>query len=210
MRKILTLLAASSALLAGCGSSTAPEAELYAGTDNFSRPSLVRYTSYSDEPANDPWQIVSGELRGTGPGAHALLIRDVVTILDGWVETTTRHIDDGGLVMRFQNSSNYYLLAIRDDSSPAPRASQNLKLYRRLNGDFTEMVSVDLPWPRGTDRVVRLEASGGTFRIYADAQLVGTANDPAPLGQGRVGLRHYGDNVGWESRYQSFSWFKAD
>lgn len=58
-----------------------------------------------------------GEARHADSSARqALAIRNNLSFANGWVETTTSQVADGGLILRMVGSLNYYMLAIRDDS----------------------------------------------------------------------------------------------
>ncbi len=122
------------------------------------------------------------------------------------MEIETDTIDDGGLVLRFQDNDNYYLLAIRDDDSFPPRGEENLKIYRRDAGAFPTLWSADIVWPRGVRHVIRFMAEGNLLSVFVDGELVGSVVDEAPLPAGGFGLRHYGESSEWLSRYDSFRW----
>lgn len=180
-------------------------ARLISGADRFDTNSLDAYASFSDD-GGAPWTISGGELIGSGFAVHNVLIRKNLSVLDGWVETTTRQADDGGLVLRFQDNSNYYLLAIRDDTSPFPRPYQNFKIYKRSDRAFLELWEADVSWSRGTDRTVRFEMIGSRLNVYLDGARIGSVDDRSPLGRGGFGLRHYGGFQSWTVRYQDLRW----
>lgn len=175
-----------------------------AGEDRFDANTLPEYVQHADSAAS--WTVAQGTLTASGYGIHSVLIRSGVAIRDGWVETTSDHIDDGGLVLRFQDNRNYYLLALRDDSSPSPRPNENLKLYKRVDGFFDQLWSKDLDWPRGTSRTVRFEAVGTQLNISVDGVPVASVEDPSAIVRGGVGLRHYGDSAAWTSTYDLLRW----
>lgn len=176
-----------------------------AGEDRFdSSSSLAAYTAHAD--ARGAWEVRGGELLGDGTAIQSVLVRDGVRFADGWVETRTEAVDDGGLVLRFQDNANYYLLAIRDDASPSPRGSENVKLYKRLGGRFIEMGHADVRWPRGEVHTVRLRAAGRRLTVCLDGRLLGGVDDPDPLPAGGMGLRHYGGDDAWQSRFHELRW----
>jgi|GEM_PF-1716818 len=195
-------------LLAACGDGgpTGPDAR--GGEDDFSRNTLSRYTATSD--AGAPWRISGGMLVGNGLAIHGVLIREGAALESGWVETTTSHVDDGGLVVGYVDNDNYYLLGIRDDAAPFPRGSRNLAVYERVDGVFYERWDTDVTWPRGTARTLRFELVGGDHvRVLMDGELI-VEGPVVPNGGTGFGLRHYGDDATWESRFDGFRWEITD
>ena len=205
--RILRVLAAG-VLAAACNGSTDPEPRPNSGEDSFSRNTLAAYENVALGQTGT-WRIAGGVLTATGPAIQNVLVRQDASFADGYVETVTSRADDGGLVLRFTSESRYYLLAFRDDEAPGPRGNLNLAVYRRAEGDFREIARTDVNWPRGTSRRVRFEAAGDLLRVYVDGQLVDDVRDPQPLAAGRVGVRHYGDDDTWITRFDSFRWRAA-
>lgn len=211
--KLALALAAAAALPACSGSSTAPDPNR--GSDSFSANTLPSYAAYSDGSQN--WTVTGGELVGTGPANQSVLVRPEVGFADGWVEAVSPRADDGGLVLRFASPTNYYLLAFRDDSAESPRDFDNLAVYHHSGGAYNQMWTRNVAWPRGTPHTIRFEAAGATLRVYFDGQLQGemtpgpTINDPDPyLGSGAAGVRHFGFNAGWVTRFSDFTWHGMD
>lgn len=202
----LLLPALAVAALAGCSPARvpAPYAE-----DLFSTNTLERYEAFSAQPAT--WRIRGGVLAGEGEVFHGALIRRDVAIGDGWVETTSVKSDDGGLIVRFQDNENYYMLGFRDDDAPPPRGERNLQLYRRSGEGFEDLSLEDIDWPRGTRRTIRLAVEGATLRVYVDGRLRHEWRDPhAPLPPGRIGVRHHGEHGSWITTFDSFRWSQSD
>ena len=206
------LVIATLTVLLGCsGSPSEPPPvgpQPQQGEDTFSTNSLNRYDAHGARPST--WEIQSGTLSASGYALQSVLIRKDVSMADGWVETTSSRADDGGLVMGFQDNENYYLLAFRDDSAPAPRGWRNLALYKRRGpSEFTEVWTLDIVWPRGTPRTFRLELDDARLRVFVDGSVVGTWIDDleAPL-TGGIGVRHYGDNDAWEARFEVLRWLE--
>lgn len=183
--------------------------------DSFSTNTLASYSSYSDGGAN--WTIAGGQLVGTGPANQSVLVRSGVSFTDGWVEAVSPGADDGGLVLRFRNSSDYYLLAFRDDAAPDPRGVYNLAMYHHNGPDYDQMWVGNVSWPRGSVHTVRFEAEGQVLRVYFDGvmqtELIPSppVNDPVPYyGEGGIGIRHYGATAGWVSTFDEFRWHSTD
>jgi hypothetical protein len=166
---------------------------------------LESWTVYSDE--GQPWRVGDdGELAAQGAALQSVLIRDGDTMRDGWVEATIGHADDSGLVLRFQNNENYYLLALRDDASPFPLAWENVKIYKRVDGEWLELWETDIEWRRGESRRVRFQADGSRLSVFLDDALAASVVDERPLPAGGFGVRHYGASSESVSRYTSFVW----
>lgn len=161
---------AAALALASCKSSTGSSD---ASGDSFSSNTLAQYTGYGDGGAN--WSITGGQLVGTGPANQSVLVRNGVRFTDGWVEAVSPGADDGGLVLRFQSGSDYYLLAFRDDAAPDPRGTYNLAMYHRNGADYDQMWVGNVVWPRGTvhtrgpgaARVLRRGAAEGADPVAA-------------------------------------------
>ncbi|HWK88783.1 MAG TPA: hypothetical protein VNP72_02275 [Longimicrobium sp.] len=203
-------------LMAACKGSTDPDPDPDPTTeDSFTTNTLDQYTGYSLSGSGGPgtWTIAGGNLTGTGPANQSVLIRSGTSMTNGWVETVTSHADDGGLVLRFSSPDNYYLLALRDDSAPAPLATQNLSVYHHSGTAYNEMWRSDVVWPRGTARRFRFEAQGSLLRVYMDGSLqveltaAPAINDPTPyVGPGLIGVRNYGASGGWMATYGELRW----
>jgi subtilisin family serine protease len=173
-----------------------------AGEDPFDTNTLGSYTIYNTPGA---WSISGGFLNADASATQSVVIRNGATVANGYVETETDEVSDGGLVLRFQSSGNYYLMAIRDDSR---FGYANVEIYRATNGAFTRIAGpVDLAFTRGGSRTVRFEANGSTLKAYLDGVVVLQATD-ATYASGGLGLRH--DNTRMEagitSRFNVLRW----
>ena len=168
--------------------------------DTFDTDSTSQYTQVAD--ANATWAIASGELTATG-GTQAKFIRNGTSYTDVVIEADINTAGDGGLVLRFVNSSNYYLLVLCDDSGTAP--SQNIRIFKRVGGAYTQLAQADISWARGTSKTIRFRAAGTALTAFVDGQQVASATDSAHAGPGGVGLRNHagGGNV---SKFQAFRW----
>ncbi|HEX6751722.1 MAG TPA: hypothetical protein VF092_30795 [Longimicrobium sp.] len=190
---------------------TLPHEGAARGEDGFDGRDLSGYSAYSDGDAT--WELQGGWLVATGPADQSVLVRHGVELADGWVQTLSDCADDGGLVLRFRDASDYYLLAFRDDAAPAPRGEKNLAIYHVLRGEYRELWSGNVLWPRGTPHTIAFQAAGPVLRAVFDGKVAGEVtpaaaeNDPRPYhGWGRVGLRHYGENAAWVTRFAAFRW----
>lgn len=162
-------------------------AQLASGEDLFNSGTLTQYRQYADVPAS--WTAGQGVATAQGTGAQSVLIRNDVALRDGWVEAEMDRADEGGLVLRFRDQSNYYLLALRDDGSLL--GSRNLELFRRTAGQWHLLAyGRDIAWPRGTVKKIRFEAAGSRLRAYADGSLLVEVTDATIAVPGQIGMRY--------------------
>lgn len=188
--------------LAACDQPNDPRVE---ATDGFGSNSLDVYEAVSDS-ANG-WSIANGELIGTGPVKHSLLLWGGYAMINGWVEAESRRADDAGLVLRYIDQFNYTMLAFRDDGAPGTLGTQNLAIVKRSGGTFTTLWSADVVWPRNSLHRVRFETSGQRLIAYFDDVAKGEVTDAATAGiAGRYGMRHNGANATWISTFDLFRW----
>jgi len=167
--------------------------------DTFDTDSTAQYTQYSDAAAT--WAVSGGELVATG-GTQAVFIRNSTSYANVVIEADINHAYDGGLVLRFINNSNYYLLALYDDSGAN---ANNLKIFKRVGGTFTAIGSaVNITWTRGTSKTIRFQASGTTLTAFVDGTSVLSVTDSAIAGPGGVGMRNH--TAGTQAKYQAFRW----
>jgi hypothetical protein len=173
--------------------------------DYFDTNSLGSYTIYNTPGA---WSISGGHLHGSAAAAQSVVIRNGVTLSSAFVEAETDQASDGGLVLRFQSSGSYYLMAVRDDSY---YGHANVEIYRASGGSFTRIAGpVDLTWTRGVKKTARFEAVGSSLKAYLDGVLVLSATD-ATYASGGVGVRHDNTHVqpGITTRYDVLRWGSA-
>jgi hypothetical protein len=203
MRNSVLLLAAlSCAALTGCTSSTGSDGR---GSDSFSRNTIGEYQVFTDRGGT--WTIANGALTGRDAALHNVLVRKGTRMSTGWVEARSDTASDGGLVIRFADNANYVLLAFRDDASSGQFYGNNLALYARIGGFFQEIANANVSWPQGTMHTIRLEAGDGKLRMYFDGALQRTATMPAGIpAEGLVGVRHFGEVLGWITRIDELRW----
>ena len=206
LKKIVRLDWIAIAIICGVGIACHLRSQPPIAEDTFGEV-LSGYSHYSD--GGYPWALASNSLQGNGFGLQSILIRKSVFIRDGWVETVIDSADDGGLVLRFSDNQNYYLLAIRDDRAPYPRNVDNLQLYRRAGegqGGFVSLWRADVTWPRGVPHRVRFAASGDNLSVYFDERRIVSISDTQDLAGRGIGVRHYGNAARWITRYRRLSW----
>jgi hypothetical protein len=174
------------------------------GQDSFAVNSLSSYTIYNTPSA---WSVSGGHLRADGTAVQSVVIRNNISFRDGYIEAFADSVVDGGLVLRFQSTGNYYLLAIRDDSR---YSHANIEMYKAVNGVFTRLGSrLDISWPQGVTKNVRFEAEGTTLKAIVDTVTVLQVTDNTYTSAGGVGVRH--DNThgytGVKGRFDLIKWY---
>jgi hypothetical protein len=176
------------------------------GQDSFAVNSLSSYTIYNTPNA---WSISGGHLRADSTAVQSVVIRNGISLQDGYIEAFADSVVDGGLVLRFQSTGNYYLLAIRDDSR---YSHANIEMYKAVNGAFTRLgTRQDISWTPGVTKNVRFEAEGTTLTAYVDSVVVLQVTDNTYTAAGGVGVRH--DNThgysGVRGRFDLIKWYNA-
>lgn len=156
--------------------------------DNFENNMLWKYTLSSDSPGT--WNMQQGQLQGGG-GVQSL--RLVPNILAADVKLTLQgyYIDDGGMILRYLDNSNYYLLTMADLSSSG---AGTFRIYKRVGGSFTQIsADIHVSFPRFSIHEFSFEAVGNTLNVYMDGVVVGSATDSTFSGAGRIGFRQNND-----------------
>ncbi|HBC92572.1 MAG TPA: hypothetical protein DCZ10_06610, partial [Pelotomaculum sp.] len=168
--------------------------------DAFNVDQLAEYTSGGDVTAT--WVVSGGVLTGTG-GTQATLIKNNLLLQDVEIEVNSDQADNGGIIARYQDNNNYYLLNVRDDTGTA---GINIRLFKRVSGVFTAIAGVDLIWVRGTSKLIKFALHGSRIEAYFDGQRVISIEDTTFSGGG-VGLRNTETDVA--SRYLDFKVYQA-
>ena len=166
------------------------------GTDTFATNTIANYTSYSD--SGGTWNISGGILECTA-GNQAVLIRNGVSFVNGEISCNILEAPDAGLVLRFQNNSNYYLCVIHDASSGSANL---LYLFKRVGGSFTQLSTASISFVRGTSHTVAFRANGTTLEIDFDGVNKISTTDSAISATGGAGMRGYGGG----NKFDSFTW----
>ncbi|MCL6557465.1 MAG: hypothetical protein K6U74_01445, partial [Firmicutes bacterium] len=153
--------------------------------DTFDTDQLAtQYTSGGDV-AGTP-TVSGGVLTYTG-GTQATLIKNNLLLQDCAIVVNSDQAHSGGIIGRYQDNNNYYLLVLQDDSGINPNG--NLELYRRVNGSYTMLAQVNLTWPRGTPKQIKFTLHGSRLEAYFDGVKVISVTDSTFTGGG-VGLRN--------------------
>lgn len=175
------------------------------GADDFNADTTANYTMTRDWGAPSA-AIAGGVLTITSPaGCQASLTRNGTSILNGYVEADIDTAQDSGLLLRFQDQNNFYLLAISDDSGDSP--SDNLRLFRRVSGVFTSLGTYAAVFPRGTQKTIKLYASGSSIKAAFDGVDVISATDSSITSAGKIGMRANGPSGGTtNNKFNALRW----
>jgi hypothetical protein len=157
--------------------------------DDFSTNTLASYTQHQDS-GSPVWTISSGALSGASAfGLQATLIRNGFSAANCSVECSSGQMNDAGIVLRYQDQNNFYLLALSDDSGANPTA--NMRLFKRVAGTFTQLgSSVNITFARNVDTPrFRLTASGTSLIAYFNGVAQISVTDSAISAAGGIGAR---------------------
>ena len=204
-----TLVCSAAALLALAACDVKGNGLTVDGGDDFtdSDPS-----QYSAVPVEDSvrWSVSNAQLVGSGPASDVLLLNTRVAMKDGWIEAPSSRADDAGLVAKWLQDGNFYLLAFHDDGSPLG-GDKNLALIRVADGVEQELWAGDVTWPRGTTHTVRLETAGSAIRAYFDGAVMGQVTDTnVSTASGLIGFRTNGPDASWKSVFDSYRFHVDD
>jgi len=154
--------------------------------DNFSVDQLTQeYTSGGDTPAT--YSASAGVLTITG-GIQATLIKNNLILQDVKIEINSNNVYNGGIIARYQDNNNYYLLALRDDSG-YEGGIKNLEIYKRVNGSFTSLGYANVIWVNGTNKPIKFTLHGSRLEAWFGGVKVISVTD-TNFTSGGVGLRN--------------------
>lgn len=152
--------------------------------DLFDADKLSQYTSGGAVAGT--WAVSGGVLTGTG-GTQATLVKKDLLLQDCDIVINSDQAQDGGIIARYQDVNNYYLLALSDDSGSSP--ASNLNLYKRVGGTLTNLATADVTWARGVSKPIKFTPRGSRLEAYFDGVKVISKTDTTFSG-GSVGLRN--------------------
>jgi hypothetical protein len=134
------------------------------------------------------WNTSAKRLEAVG-GRDALLVYNAdTTFLDGELLVDLQQADQAGVFCRYQNSNNYYDIAIYDNASSL--VSNIIQLYRISGGVRTLLTVGAIDFSRGIYKRIRAVLVGNTIDVYFDGTRVLTYSDTSPLlVAGKCGVR---------------------
>ncbi|KKL85765.1 hypothetical protein LCGC14_1951440, partial [marine sediment metagenome] len=157
--------------------------------DDFESDTSAEYTTGGDVAATWTWEPESSRLKAAG-GTQAWCLRTGLSLQDAEIEVEVESAHDGGLVARYQDNNNYYLLGVNDDSGTS--STVNLQFYKRVAGGWTSIgAAINRAWARGVRHRIRFRVVGTTLTAYWDDELVITVVDADHGAAGSIGIRNH-------------------
>jgi hypothetical protein len=133
------------------------------------------------------WDTVNSRLSVSG-GTNALLLYSSLSQKDTDVYFDLDQSDQGGLVWRRTDNSNFYELDIFDGSSSAG-ATNIMRLFKVVANVKTQIgADIAITLARGTVYRARVTMIGTAISIYFDGSLVRSTTDSSLVGPGTVGF----------------------
>lgn len=186
-------------ILAAYGSASGSGA---AGTDDFSTNTLSSYTEFADNAAG--YSISGGFLIATSTpqNKQSILTRNGISFVNGEASIVITEANDAGLALRLQDNNNYYLAVVQDNSSTGANPN-NVLLYKKVGGSYTQLGStVTVSFVRGTSHTLSFSASGTSLVVKFDGVTRISVTDSAISAAGKCGPRTNGGNF----KVDSFTW----
>lgn len=155
------------------------------------------------------WEVVADKsapsapnvLRQSGEATFSWAAKTNEKIKDGFAEVKIKPISGkedqaGGLVWRFQDASNYYVVR-------ANALEGNVVLYKTVNGKRSSLqvksrmfgYGVDTKVPSGKWSTLRVEFAGNLFTVFFDDKKLFEVEDNALKNAGAVGLWTKADSI---------------
>lgn len=156
--------------------------------DGFSSNTLANYTSRGDALAD--WSISGGFLQAS-TGTQSVLTYNGYSVQDFRTEMIITEGPDAGMVGRYVDNNNYYVVALHDSgAAPTPNSIQ---LFKRVGGVYTQLGSTQaISFTRGTSHIVEFSAVGTALTVKFDDVTKFSLVDASITGAGLVGPRHNG------------------
>jgi hypothetical protein len=156
-----------------------------------------RWTVEQDQTAPSKSKIV----KQSGQAPYPLLLKDDSSIKDGFIAIKFKAIAGSedraaGLVWRAKDADNYYVVR-------ANALEDNVVLYKTVNGSRSSLdivgrkggYGIDVPVPPNQWHGLRIEFSGGRFKVLYNGKQVFEVEDSTFGGPGKVGLWTKADSV---------------
>lgn len=168
--------------------------------DGFSVDSHMNYSATNQTGGTAPtvtYDTAHSRITLTG-GTNGLYLYNGIARADIDELTIIDTADAGGLVWRFVDSSNYYVLVVSDHLASIG-TPQRATLYSVKAGAQTQLAQATITFVRSTFHVFRVLMLGGAITATMDGAALFSYTDSTPLGIGNVGLYNNGGATG--SRY---------
>jgi hypothetical protein len=103
------------------------------------------------------------------------------------VKNGTGNSPSAGLVVRYANMNNYYMLRLN-------KGTQRLQLYKKVGGTFTLLQQTAVTITTDTWNKLKAEVRGNRIKGYVDGvELIDFTNALGELASGKIGLRSFED-----------------
>lgn len=169
-----------------------------------------RYVATHDNGSTQ-WTLSDGIMIATAAVANArtALTLNSVYYKDVAVQTTSNWVAEGGLVLRYQDNANYYLVTFADGSSALNPGK--VRLLKKVAGTYTLLAeSTVLSMVRGVYHTFRFEAIGSALRALVDGSEVVSATDSSINNIGKIGLWANFDGTSGTNIFKTFGWTDLD
>ncbi len=156
-----------------------------------------KWTIEQDQTAPSKLKI----LKQSGRATYPLLLKDDTNIKDGFIEVKFKAIAGSvdrarGLVWRARDANNYYVVR-------ANALEDNVVLYKTVDGVRSSLdivgrnggYGVDVSVPPNQWHALRVEFSGGRFRVIYNGKQLFEVEDSTFRDAGKVGLWTKADSV---------------
>jgi len=154
------------------------------------------YALYYDfEEGDQGWQQINGTCNAEN-GVYVVTGSDGVGVLpdsdwqDEWTDYTAeckaqmqQGPDNMGIVIRYQNTTTYYMFSIMN-------GRQQAEIWSRVNGNYTNEETIEFPNDMNKWYKIKVVVEGDDFEFYIDDELITEWSDNK-LKSGRVGVRTY-------------------
>ena len=159
-----------------------------ATVDDFSADSHTSYTTTNGiggSTAVWTWDTTNKRLRAVG-GSKSVALYNGVSVTDVDMFADVYQARSGGLVWRWSDASNYYVLSVGDSAASSPNT---MTLNKIVAGTSTQLATGSIVFPTGTHHYIRVTMLGTTITCYFDGVSILTATDGS-LSSGSCGVRN--------------------
>lgn len=161
--------------------------------DTFAVNSSANYTStfgLGGAVATWTWNTSSSQLQAVG-GTKSQLLYNGLTATDVDMMCIMSQSENGGLVWRVVDASDYYELLVRDASGSG--GANQFALNKMSAGIQTTIQTTTIPtFTPGMYHAIRVTMFGSVITLYFDGTQIYQYTDASPLGAGQCGLRNNG------------------
>lgn len=150
---------------------------------------------YDFEKGDQGWEQINGTCKAE-KGVYIVTGSDGVGVLpdsdwkDAWTDYTTecqvkmeQGPDNMGILVRYQDSTTYYIFAIMN-------GRQRAEIWSRVGGNYIDEKDIDFPNEMDKWYKIKVVAEGDDFEFYIDDELIAEWSDDK-LKNGKVGVRTY-------------------